>query len=71
MNIVLRPITVQLPACFNPRLRGHCACLGVVESGARISELAKQVPVGRICTPQDIAKAALYFASTYFNDFQT
>ena len=28
-------------------------------------------PLGRLCTPLDIAKACLYFASPYFNDFQT
>lgn len=27
--------------------------------------------VKRVCTPLDIAKAALYFATPYFNDFQT
>ena len=28
-------------------------------------------PLGRLCTPMDIAKACLYFASDYFNDFHT
>lgn len=28
-------------------------------------------PLGRLCTPIDIAKGALYFACDYFNDFQT
>ncbi|KAK5047946.1 hypothetical protein LTR84_006136 [Exophiala bonariae] len=36
-----------------------------------LSTAATEVPVGRLCTPLDIAKATLYFASTYFNDFQT
>jgi 3-oxoacyl-[acyl-carrier protein] reductase len=36
-----------------------------------LSSAAVEVPVGRLCTPLDIAKAALYFASSYFNDFQT
>lgn len=33
--------------------------------------LAAHVPLQRLCTPMDIAKAALYFATPYFNDFQT
>lgn len=45
--------------------------LGQDPSTADLPEMAKQVPVGRLCTPEDIAKAALYFASPYFNDFQT
>lgn len=28
-------------------------------------------PLGRLCSPLDIAKGALYFACDYFNDFQT
>jgi 3-oxoacyl-[acyl-carrier protein] reductase len=28
-------------------------------------------PLGRLCSPLDIAKGCLYFASSYFNDFQT
>ncbi len=28
-------------------------------------------PLGRLCSPLDVAKGALYFASDYFNDFQT
>lgn len=28
-------------------------------------------PLNRLCEPMDIAKAALYFATPYFNDFQT
>ena len=32
---------------------------------------AAEAPLNRLCTPLDIAKAALYFASDYFNDFQT
>lgn len=35
------------------------------------TSLASPVPLSRLCTPQDIAKAALYFATPYFNDFQT
>ena len=35
------------------------------------SAAASECPVGRLCTPLDIAKAALYFATDYFNDFQT
>jgi 3-oxoacyl-[acyl-carrier protein] reductase len=30
-----------------------------------------EAPLNRLCTPLDIAKAALYFATPYFNDFQT
>lgn len=33
--------------------------------------LARAVPLRRLCTPEDIAKAALYLASPYFNDYQT
>lgn len=36
-----------------------------------LKEAARDVPVGRLCTLVDIAKACLYFASDYFNDFQT
>lgn len=32
---------------------------------------ASQIPLGRLCTPQDVAKACLYLASPYFNQFQT
>ncbi|KAL2835658.1 4-formylbenzenesulfonate dehydrogenase TsaC1/TsaC2 [Aspergillus pseudoustus] len=32
---------------------------------------ATQAPVGRMVTPRDIAKGCLYFASPFFNDFQT
>lgn len=28
-------------------------------------------PLGRLCTPLDIAKATLYLSTPYFNDFQT
>ena len=45
--------------------------LGEKRTAAGLSKLAEQIPVGRICTPEDIAKAVLYFASPYFNDFQT
>ncbi|KAA8646689.1 uncharacterized protein ATNIH1004_005364 [Aspergillus tanneri] len=30
-----------------------------------------EAPLNRLCTPMDVAKAALYFATPYFNDFQT
>jgi 3-oxoacyl-[acyl-carrier protein] reductase len=32
---------------------------------------AAETPLKRLCTPLDIAKAALYFATPYFNSFQT
>ena len=32
---------------------------------------ATEAPVQRMCTPKDIAKACLYFATPFFNDFQT
>lgn len=35
------------------------------------TSLTAHVPLNRLCTPLDIAKAALYFATPYFNDFQT
>lgn len=28
-------------------------------------------PLGRLCTPLDIAKGTLYLATSYFNEFQT
>jgi 3-oxoacyl-[acyl-carrier protein] reductase len=40
------------------------------DSESRAS-LTAHVPLNRLCTPLDIAKAALYFATPYFNDFQT
>lgn len=40
-------------------------------SAESLEEAAREVPVGRLCAPMDIAKACLYFASDYFNDFQT
>lgn len=45
--------------------------LGEDPTSESLSSAAVEVPVGRLCTPLDIAKAALYFSSTYFNDFQT
>ena len=45
--------------------------LGEEPNQDTLSEAAAHVPVGRLCTPMDIAKATLYFASPYFNDFQT
>ena len=33
--------------------------------------LISGVPLGRLCTPTDVAKGALYFATPYFNAFQT
>jgi NAD(P)-dependent dehydrogenase (short-subunit alcohol dehydrogenase family) len=33
--------------------------------------LTAPVPLNRLCTPADVAKGALYFATPYFNDFQT
>lgn len=45
--------------------------LGEEPSETSLSAAAAMVPVGRLCTPADIAKAALYFASPYFNNFQT
>ncbi|KAF2159951.1 hypothetical protein M409DRAFT_29560 [Zasmidium cellare ATCC 36951] len=36
-----------------------------------LKDAVRDVPVGRLCTPVDIAKACLYFASDYFNGFQT
>lgn len=32
---------------------------------------AAQIPLGRLCTPLDVAKACLYLATPYFNEFQT
>lgn len=32
---------------------------------------AKEMPVGRMVTPRDIAKGCLYYATPFFNDFQT
>jgi 3-oxoacyl-[acyl-carrier protein] reductase len=32
---------------------------------------ATETPLNRLCTPLDIAKACLYFATPWFNDFQT
>lgn len=32
---------------------------------------AFEAPVHRMVTPRDIAKGCLYFATPYFNDFQT
>ena len=32
---------------------------------------ATEALLNRLCTPMDIAKACLYFATPYFNDFQT
>ena len=45
--------------------------LGEQPVQTNLEAAAKEVPVGRLCTPLDIAKAALYFASSYFNDFQS
>lgn len=51
-----------------PLMKEFIAADPSVES---LEEAAKEVPVGRLCVPMDIAKACLYFASGYFNDFQT
>lgn len=32
---------------------------------------ARETPMNRLCTAQDIARACLYFASPYFNSFHT
>ncbi|KAF9893001.1 hypothetical protein FE257_012412 [Aspergillus nanangensis] len=40
-------------------------------SGEMAKEQATQAPLQRMVTPLDIAKGCLYFASPYFNDFQT
>lgn len=32
---------------------------------------ASQIPLGRLCTPLDVAKACLYLSSPFYNDFQT
>jgi 3-oxoacyl-[acyl-carrier protein] reductase len=45
--------------------------IGEEPTAEALSVAAMEVPVGRLCTPLDIAKGALYFASSYFNDFQT
>ena len=45
--------------------------LGERQTTDVIAKLAEQVPVGRVCKPEDIARACLYFAFPYFNDFQT
>ncbi|KAJ9602734.1 hypothetical protein H2200_012928 [Cladophialophora chaetospira] len=45
--------------------------IGEEPTAESLSAAATEVPVGRLCTPMDIAKATLYFASSYFNDFQT
>lgn len=35
------------------------------------ASLAASASLNRLCTPLDVAKGALYFATPYFNDFQT
>ena len=45
--------------------------IGAEPTPDSISETATLVPTGHLCTPEDIGKAALYFASTHFNHFQT
>lgn len=35
------------------------------------ASLRDSIPLNRLCTPLDIAKGALYFATPYFNSFQT
>lgn len=54
---------------------GDTALIGEFLGSAPTAEMKKfrssEAPLNRLCTPLDIAKAALYFASPYFNDFQT
>ncbi|KIY01116.1 uncharacterized protein Z520_02668 [Fonsecaea multimorphosa CBS 102226] len=45
--------------------------IGRDPDSASKESLTSHVPLGRLCTPLDIAKATLYFATPYFNDFQT
>jgi 3-oxoacyl-[acyl-carrier protein] reductase len=45
--------------------------MGQAPTAENKASLASDVPLSRLCTPLDIAKAVLYFASDYFNDYQT
>ncbi|KAM0554876.1 hypothetical protein ACHAPJ_006611 [Fusarium lateritium] len=45
--------------------------LGKTPDDESKNALISLVPLERLCTPLDIAKGALYFASSYFNNYQT
>lgn len=45
--------------------------IGEDPNEANKGALAAIVPLQRLCKPIDLAKAALYYASDYFNGYQT
>ncbi|KAL7965223.1 oxidoreductase [Trichoderma sp. SZMC 28014] len=45
--------------------------IGKDPDAASLASLAAPVPLNRLCTPLDVAKGSLYFATQYFNNFQT
>lgn len=77
-------ITRHLAKEYSPKgIRVNCVSPSISETGLMSdfigkepdaesrASLAAPVPLNRLCTPLDIAKASLYFATPYFNDFQT
>ncbi|KAK4940021.1 hypothetical protein LTR10_019758 [Elasticomyces elasticus] len=77
-------ITRHLAAEYSPkgiRVNGVSPSIGetalmrdfIAQEPDEISKaaLVAPVPLQRLCTPADVAKGALYFATSYFNDFQT